>query len=374
MPPDTEQRAIAAAARCEVTRLADVTGLDQIGVPVWQAVRPRSRALSVHQGKGLDARSARIGALMEAVESATAEAWVGNGIYSSWSGLPAERRSAAVDDFARERGRLDPAEVIHWVELNAIGPGLSFFAPEAVVSLDFTREDDERFGRCSTGLAAHFCIDAAIRHALHEVIERDARGEWQRCRRAGSVGSRVAIETIDYAWFTDLAERLSALNIQLRVSRVPAIVPLPVFVVELLDGAEPNADYAAAAGAGAHEDTETALRAAILEALQSRLTMIAGARDDLPIHPTRQDHRPLGLGFPTPGFIVEQPLAAVRTAAIDDGQAVQDLVQRLGAAGYRQIGFLRLSSPGADAIVVKVIVPGLGDLWRARRPAPACTS
>jgi hypothetical protein len=35
-----------------VTRVADVTGLDVIGIPVWMAVRPLAATLAVSQGKG----------------------------------------------------------------------------------------------------------------------------------------------------------------------------------------------------------------------------------------------------------------------------------------------------------------------------------
>ncbi|WP_253718120.1 YcaO-like family protein [Sphingomonas sp. AP4-R1] len=341
---------------------------------MWQAVRPRSKALSVHQGKGFDACSARIGALMEAVESACAEAWSGIGPDCSWHALPPGRRSPVVDDFARERGMLDPGETLRWVELVSIGGTTSFFVPESIVSLDLTREDDGRFGRCSTGLAAHFSADGAIRHALHEVIERDARGEWQRRGQAGSLGSRIAIETIAYGWFQELVKRLNEIDVTVRVNRVPGVVPIEVFVVELLDGAEPDRDHAAAGGAGAHEETEAALRAAMLEALQSRLTMIAGARDDLPIRSAHPHRRPLGLGFPTPSFIKEQPLVADNTPPLDDAGAIRKLVGALAAAGYDQVGWLRLSSDESEAIVVKVVVPGLGDLWRERRDAATCMS
>lgn len=37
-----------------ITRLANVTGLDVIGIPVYMAVRPSSRSIAVSQGKGLD--------------------------------------------------------------------------------------------------------------------------------------------------------------------------------------------------------------------------------------------------------------------------------------------------------------------------------
>ena len=56
------------AAHCGVTRLADVTGLDTIGIPVFQAIRPLARSLSVSQGKGVTRVAARVSALMEAIE------------------------------------------------------------------------------------------------------------------------------------------------------------------------------------------------------------------------------------------------------------------------------------------------------------------
>jgi len=56
-----------------ITRLADVTGLDHVGLPVYMAVRPNARSLSVSQGKGIDRDSAKASALMEAIEGWHAE-------------------------------------------------------------------------------------------------------------------------------------------------------------------------------------------------------------------------------------------------------------------------------------------------------------
>ena len=56
-----------------ITRLANITGLDCIGLPVYVAVRPNSKLLAVSQGKGVDADSARASALMESIETWHAE-------------------------------------------------------------------------------------------------------------------------------------------------------------------------------------------------------------------------------------------------------------------------------------------------------------
>src|SRR5918998_1598968 len=60
--------------RFGITRVAQVTALDRIGIPVWMAIRPNSRTLAVSQGKGLSDAAAQASAVMEAAELATAEA------------------------------------------------------------------------------------------------------------------------------------------------------------------------------------------------------------------------------------------------------------------------------------------------------------
>lgn len=56
-----------------ITRIANVTGLDSIGIPVVMVCRPNSRSLSVSQGKGLDLPLAKVSGLMETVEQYHAE-------------------------------------------------------------------------------------------------------------------------------------------------------------------------------------------------------------------------------------------------------------------------------------------------------------
>src|SRR5690349_14780816 len=53
-PAETFARFARHARALGITRIADVTGLDYLGLPVFMAVRPNARSLSVCQGKGLD--------------------------------------------------------------------------------------------------------------------------------------------------------------------------------------------------------------------------------------------------------------------------------------------------------------------------------
>src|SRR5262245_21405550 len=56
-----------------ITRYADVTGLDRLGVPTYCAIRPAAATLQVSNGKGLTHASAKVSALMEAIELQHAE-------------------------------------------------------------------------------------------------------------------------------------------------------------------------------------------------------------------------------------------------------------------------------------------------------------
>ena len=59
--------------RFGITRLADITGLDFLGVPVAQAVRPGAATVTVSQGKGATRAAAMVSAAMEAIELSCAE-------------------------------------------------------------------------------------------------------------------------------------------------------------------------------------------------------------------------------------------------------------------------------------------------------------
>src|SRR5947209_9745751 len=56
-----------------ITRVANVTGLDRIGIPVVMVYRPNARGLVCAQGKGFRLATAKASGLMEAIETYHAE-------------------------------------------------------------------------------------------------------------------------------------------------------------------------------------------------------------------------------------------------------------------------------------------------------------
>src|SRR6185503_10372673 len=67
-PEETLALARRAAGLVGVTRVADVTRLDSIGIPTYQAIRPTARTVAVSQGKAATPELAKLSALMESIE------------------------------------------------------------------------------------------------------------------------------------------------------------------------------------------------------------------------------------------------------------------------------------------------------------------
>ena len=349
------------AREAGVTRLADVTGLDCLGVPVWQAVRPWSRALSVHQGKGPTAAIARRGAVMEAIESHHAEHWqpdpaavIAN---RRWQDLEHGPSQPTPADFAASDRA--PADTCDWIAVEPLGGSTGFFVPVAAVGLDCTASMDHGIGVDSNGLAAHFDVAAATLSALLECVERDAVAQWRRSSPAVRSTSALTPGTA-CPLVRDWAARCARRGIAVRLYGLDAAAP--VAVAELHAPGADRAEHRHVWGSAAGLDWPSAVRAALLEALQTRCSQIAGSRDTIPLRSARRaDHG--GFGLPPSADWPGHPLPGATIAGLDGALAA------LAHSGRHLAGRLILSPPQSLAVTVKVFVPGLGFEGRASRPS-----
>lgn len=268
-----------------ITRVADITGLDDLGLPTCVAIRPASRALSVSQGKGLSGAQARISAVMESIETWHAERIDGPIYHGTAARARADGLALAdLHGFAHRPTRL-PLEAVptQFVEVERLLGGASAWVPLDCLSTDFCYDIDAPpvFMRSSNGLAAGQTRDAALLHALCEVVERDAVQRWmqgdafQRPARRVTAGPDSPL--------APLLERCAAAGQLLLAWDIEAAAGLHCHAVMLLGSPDARAarDVGAFSGFGCSPDPRAALQAAVLEAVQSRLTMISGARDDL---------------------------------------------------------------------------------------------
>src|SRR5579872_5344414 len=115
-PDVTLQRMMPHAASCGITRVANITGLDVIGIPVWVAFRPNSRSLSVSQGKGLDDAAAKASAVMESIEAFHAERILRPVKLATEPDMRAAHTVADVKDLPRTARIFDAGAVLPWIE------------------------------------------------------------------------------------------------------------------------------------------------------------------------------------------------------------------------------------------------------------------
>ena len=300
---------------------------------------------------------------MEAIECSHAEAWAPPLRLARWADLPAAERADSSDDFAVHRSHAGADAAMGWAAADRLGGGI-VWVPAAAVSLDLTHHAPAGITRSSNGQGAGFDIEFASLKALCEVIERDAVGDWLATRSVFTRGAdEIDLGNIGFAWFRDLAARCDALGIAIRAYSLPAAVAMPVIAVELHDASGEAAGHPHAVGTAAHPHAEAALQAALTEANQARLTVIAGARDDLAPATGAARLPTFGLAIAAMGA---PPLRLVRPPALD----FAGIVAGLAAAGYDQVARLVLSPADCPVVTVKILVPGLGETQRARR-APA---
>jgi ribosomal protein S12 methylthiotransferase accessory factor len=353
-----------------VTRLARVTGLDRIGIPVWNAIRPNSRSLSLHQGKGITDEDARVSAAMEALERAVA----GDLPLAPRTACRAEllREGAMVDSLnelvARGHDVIDDAAAIHWVAGEDLVRQSPVWVPADAVGLDRTRTDG-RFWQSSDGLASGNTTGEAVLHGLLERIERDAETLW------GFAGARARAEAgRDAASIRDpviamLRERIEQAGLTLHLFDITSNIGIPcvqaLIAPERASGRTQLRFRDVANGSGAHPSFVRAAIRAITEAVQARLTLIGGARDDVP---AETYDRPLPRSLRDDLATVAQPVPADLPDAFAMAPGtLDDIVARLKRRSIDRVVAVPLTPPGHPFSVVKVLVPQLENPDGARR-------
>lgn len=214
----------------------------------------------------------------------------------------------------------------------------------------------------STGLACGNSRDEALLHALFEVVERDVL--YRDGQSGGSSRTLIEPRTIDDPHARDVIGRLLAAGMSLEIALVDGPYGLPVCLAFVW-----SEDYPAVfAGGGCHSIAGIALTRALTEAAQSRLTAIAGTRDDLPSDPSSFDIPPLSPEQPTP--LTPWPRATDQFDAAGGGftDQTKDAARRIERVTGHEPVVLDLSAPDSAVHAVQVVCPGTRS--RIRRSMP----
>jgi len=398
-PRETCRRARQIMKVIGVTRLADVTGLDYVGIPVWAAVRPLpdDSSISVQNGKGPTRMQARAGAMMEAIEHYCCQRPPHRPRYASYSTL--RRTARAVDP---QSLLLDPAAgytetlPLEWLCGTDLGSAEQVWVPACAVLKPRGDGAPSVFRGSTNGLASGNTVEEAVCHGLAETIERDAwtlaivRGMLVPRVRAIATAIRAGIAClppdmldatpagqlfpiIDIGTLSGVPSRLAhqfaAAGIRLVIRDITSDLAVPTFVAAGWETAAAGQIHFHS-GFGTHPDARVAVTRALTELAQSRLTIFQGVREDI----DRVARRDGSVERPSHSlWLADGPLKSFdavgshRTHDILDD--IRFMSRQLQAAGLEQVIAVDLTRAEVGIPVVKVIVPGL-EHWSARHFDP----
>lgn len=379
--------------RMGVTRVAEITWLDRIGIPVYNAIAPRSNdIISVYNGKGLTRDDARTSAVMEAVERFSAGLPIRPAVIASYEELVVAGRTV-----------LDPREnlvalsrhyrdgiPISWVRAYDLLHEETVLVPLDCVAYSLASHEPPIYEVSTTnGLASGNNLEEAICHALTELIERDSMTgaelvSNQLCQilEKGILADRQpeqltdALKEIHPHVDPDslppraraLVEQFRAAGLQLRIVHLTSDLGIPSFLVATDEEISPTTSQGHG-GFGTHPDAEVAVIRAITECAQSRAVDIQAMREDIRLpdeqvskyqkHVQRSSTIDKGAWAwrPVRKVVNFADIPSWRTA--DVMADLRLMLRRLRESGIGRALAVDLSPPGIPVTVVRVMVPQL---------------
>lgn len=348
-----------------ITRIADVTGLDRIGIPVTLAIRPNSRSVSVSQGKGMTLADAKASAMMEAIEIWHAEHFNKPILYGSEANLEKEHRIVETRRLPCVKNvEYQKTEPLLWVEGIECVTQEKVLVPYDMVHADYTRPAPpfrSIFHASTNGLASGNHRLEAICHGLTELIERDALTLWHDLQSSERSATRIDVNTLENQQSIELLHRYSEAGLECGLWDITSDIAVPcvMAVIRERDGTIGHMGL----GSGCHLDRGVATRRALTEAAQTRLNYVSGARDDLDL----SEYDPEGLAdksafteelfshSESPRHFADLPSNVFKSLEED----LDYLLACFKSVGINEVVAVELTQPTHGVEVYRMVVPGL---------------
>lgn len=267
-----------------ITRIADITDLDRIGLPIYTAIRPTAEegAISIYGGKGISKDHAKASAMMEGFER-----------YSAEKQDDDEVVVATLDEISEKGKYIDPASLnlpkdfkkenleamqLEWSLAKDIVSGEDFYIPTNAVFHPYIHDNNVQslFKSNTNGLASGNILEEAILHGMLEVIERDA---WSIFELTHKNYAQIDVDSIESELVRDIIDKFESQGIKIKLMDFTADVKISTIAASADDTVTKDAGLLTL-GMGSHLDPEVAILRALTEVAQSRATQINGARED----------------------------------------------------------------------------------------------
>jgi len=380
-----------------ITRLADITNMDILGIPNFSAVLPGTEDyIWVYSGKGPTRMDAKASALMESIER--------------YSSLPSGNRNKMIQGSYKEVSKV--SKILH--PSNVVEPMILEYDDEMIMDFlsgyDLVNNDRilipaplalfryspkppaiNPFAYHHTnGLASGNVLEEAICHSLCELIERDATSLAELNASAlpynflrtmtkylsdngleidpvdgtefvddDSKYPDVDISNIDFKPISNLVKKFNDAKIPLIIKDITSPIGVPTFNASSIEWITEDYGYLAE-GHGTHPDARIALLKAITEVSQTRAANIQGARDDIKkisYGNSKSDEKKTWQFMKSKNTIQFSEIKSfIHDDILDD---INFILSRLVSNGLKQVIVVDLTNPQIMIPVVRTIVPGL---------------
>ena len=380
-----------------ITRLADITNMDILGIPNFSAVLPGTEDyIWVYSGKGPTRMDAKASALMESIER--------------YSSLPSGNRKKMIQGSYKEVSKV--SKILH--PSNVVEPMILEYDDEMIMDFlsGYDLVNNERIlipaplalfryspkppainpfaYHHTNGLASGNVLEEAICHSLCELIERDATSLAELNASAlpynflrtmtkylsdngleidpvdgtefvddDSKYPDVDISNIDFKPISNLVKKFNDAKIPLIIKDITSPIGVPTFNASSIEWITEDYGYLAE-GHGTHPDARIALLRAITEVSQTRAANIQGARDDLrkiSYGNSNSDEKKTWQFMKSKNSIQFSEIKSfIHDDILDD---INFILSRLVSNGLKQVIVVDLTNPQIMIPVVRTIVPGL---------------
>ena len=349
-----------------ITRVADITDLDRIGMPVFTAIRPTAEdgAISIYGGKGISKDHAKASAMMEGFERYSAEKQESDDTIFATPNEIGEKGEYIEPKSLNLPQKFEKADLgdtkFEWNLAHDIITGNDYYFLSNAVFHPYNHDSDVEslFKSNTNGLASGNVLEEAILHGIFEVIERDA---WSIFEMTHKNYSQINIDSIESELIKEIIDKFESQGIKIKLMDFTADINIPTIAASADDTVTRDAGLLTL-GIGTHLDPEVAILRALTEVAQSRATQINGAREDtvradfareagyermkrINKYYFRQEEEQINLS----------DIENKSTTSIDED--IDIVKEELIANDIKHVLYTDLTRPEVDVSVVRVIIP-----------------
>jgi ribosomal protein S12 methylthiotransferase accessory factor len=364
-PEDTIKNVESKLRTAGVTRVAEITHLDRIGIPVYSAIRPDAAegAVSIYAGKGATKPQAKASAMMESFERYSAE-------------LNDEHRQnfvcgvfeGSLDEYISPNSLILPnllfdpeTSEMEWVRsTNLKDDNVVLVSANAVYHPYITENTVKIFQSNTNGLASGNKLEEAVFHGMMEVVERDA---WSIFESKRKQKPEISCENTENEIIKNILSMFKEAGINVRLVDLTADVKITT-VAAVSDDTILKDPALLTLGVGTHLDPEIAVIRALTEVAQSRATQIHGTREDTvrAVFMRKAGYQRMKR-INSHWFGESERSIDLNELKNDSGRSFKDDIETskklLSKCGFEDILYVDLTRPEIEIPVVRVLIPGM---------------